>query len=850
MNNLIKNRNFWLVLALDIVLVMCAYVGAHLLRFEGRIPQPFLSALKVTLPLVMLVKISFFYWFNLYRGMWRYTSLIDFMNVVKAVAVSSVCLILLILFLYGFVGFSRSVYIMDFVLTLCLVAGVRVAIRLYLLRDTAFIHSFFRKQGRPAKRMLLIGAGAAGEQILRELIGNQHLRAAAVGLLDDNAEKVGKSIHGVPVLGTVDRIEESDVDFDEILITCPSATGAQMKRIVTACEGTGKLFKTMPSVGEVIGGRVTMKMVREVSVADLVGREEVRLEEAEIKKYLLGKRVLVTGAGGSIGSELVRQIARFRPGALALADVSEYNLYQVEMECREWFRGRAAFAGTEMSTGERGRVQPVPGEDGVPGASVGAKARAGEGVAAGAEMAVAVAETSAGAVVVDVAAYLVDLSELRPTQRMFSDFRPDVVFHAAAYKHVPLQELNPWETVYNNLLAMRNLIACATETGVDKFVLVSTDKAVRPTNVMGATKRVCEMMAAAACTPASEGEEQREEKSDEQRGMSEKKVDGVWCLVDGEKTAVGNGSQPFRRVDEQREGKSDEQRATSDLPLPPPEGDTSNEAVGRGPRARRFSPEGDNTPCTSSSVIPADAGIQENEKALDSGFRRNDNVVPGNDEILVALRPLDELGTGLAQGDTGVPQGDSGGEGDKKCHGEPAEPCTKFLSVRFGNVLGSSGSVIPLFQQQIARGGPVTVTHPEITRYFMSIPEAAQLILQAGAMGEGREIFILKMGEPVRIADLAREVIKFHGLEPDTDIEIVFTGLRPGEKLYEELITEGEGIVPTRHEKIMVLQANECGNSDILSAQLDELLRIADTFDIPAIKAKLHEIVPEYTPER
>jgi FlaA1/EpsC-like NDP-sugar epimerase len=203
---------------------------------------------------------------------------------------------------------------MDFVLTLCLVAGVRVAIRLYLLRDTAFIHSFFRKQGRPAKKMLLIGAGAAGEQILHELIGNQHLRAEAVGLLDDNAEKVGKSIHGVPVLGTVDGIEEIDVDFDEILIACPSATGAQMKRIVAACERTGKPFKTMPPLGEVIDGRVSMKMVREVSVTDVVGREEVRLEEDEIKKYLLGKRVLVTGAGGSIGSELVRQIARFRPG--------------------------------------------------------------------------------------------------------------------------------------------------------------------------------------------------------------------------------------------------------------------------------------------------------------------------------------------------------------------------------------------------------------------------------------------------------------------------------------------------------------------------------------------------------
>ena len=735
MKNLIKNRNFWLVLALDIALVMCAYVGAHLLRFEGRIPPLFLSAVKTTLPLVVLVKIFFFYAFNLYRGMYRYTSLIDFMNVVKAVAVSSVTLILLILFLYGFVGFSRSVFIMDFVLTLCLVAGVRIAIRLYLLRDTAFIHSFFNKKGRTAKRMLLIGAGAAGEQILRELIGNQHLRAEAVGLLDDNAEKVGKSIHGVPVLGTVDRIEEIDVDFDEILIACPSATGAQMKRIVAACERTGKPFKTMPPLGEVIDGRVSMKMVREVSVTDLVGREEVRLEEDEIKKYLLGKRVLVTGAGGSIGSELVRQIARFRPGALALADVGEYNLYQVEMECRDRFRGAGAGAGA-VAHAAPSSVDAVA-RTGAADTSAGAKASVGAGARTGTagsgskgdrsgQAAGASAGPRAGtAAAVEVAAYLVDLGDLRPTQRMFAEFRPDVVFHAAAYKHVPLQELNPWETVYNNLLAMRNLIACATETGVDKFVLVSTNKAVRPTNVMGATKRVCEMMAAAACS-----------KNRDSAHFSGNEINRDSALFSGNASAVAGA----RKI-----------------------GDTA----------------------------------QENQ----------------------AMSPFSQGGG------------------------------TRFISVRFGNVLGSSGSVIPLFQQQIARGGPVTVTHPEITRYFMSIPEAAQLILQAGAMGEGREIFILKMGEPVRIADLAREVIKFHGLEPDIDIEIVFTGLRPGEKLYEELITEGEGIVPTRHEKIMVLQANECGNSDILSARLDELLRIADTFDIPAIKAKLQEIVPEYTPQ-
>jgi len=617
MKLLIRNMNFWAMLATDLCLTALSYFFSYSLRFEGQIPAEYLSAIKQTILIVISIKIVTFFIFNLYRGMWRYTSLVDFMNVIKAVTASSISIILIILFFFRFQGFPRSVFILDFLLTLVFIAGIRLGIRLYLSRNQKAFFPVFGKKDRKAKRMLLIGAGNTGEHVLRELMDNPAIAMLPVGFLDDDRGKLSQEIHGVPVLGRIDQIEEIDVDYDEILICAPSATGVQMRRIVEICEGSGKPFKTMPPLGELIDGRVSLKLIREVSMTDIIGREEVRLDEEEIKKYLLGKRVLITGAGGSIGSELVRQISRFRPQAVALLDFSEYNLYQVEMECRGKFKA------------------------------------------------------------IGVEACLADLGDLRPTRRVFEHFRPNVVFHTAAYKHVPMQELNPWRAVNNNVLAMKNVIACSIDAGVDKFVLVSSDKAVRPTNVMGATKRICELMA-----------------------------------------SCGNGNSK-----------------------------------------------------------------------------------------------------------------------------------TRFISVRFGNVVGSSGSVIPLFQQQISRGGPVTVTHPEITRYFMSIPEAAQLILQAGAMGEGCEIFILKMGEPVRILDLARDVIRFNGFEPEKDIEIVFTGLRPGEKLYEELITEGEGIVPTRHEKIMVLTSDQCSSHDRLGDQIDELIRIAETFDIPAIKAKLQEIVPEYTPQ-
>lgn len=616
MKALLRNRNFWLMIAIDMTMVGLAYYGAFWVRFEGQIPAATLELVKKTLPIVIALKIALFYYFNLYRGMWRYTSIVDMINLLKASVLSSFFILLAIFFLYRLEQFPRSIIVIDYMLALFLVGGIRLAVRLYFSRSTSGFSFATSLKARKGKKLLLIGAGDAGERIIREIMENDRIKMIPMGILDDDPQKQGKTIHGVPVLGRIAMVTRLRDDFDEILITLPSATSAEMKRIVAACEPTGKPFKTMPPLGELIDGKVSLTMVREVTIADVIGRDEVHLDSREIGSFLTGKRVLITGAGGSIGAELTRQAARFSPSSLGLVDFSEFNLYQAEIDLRDQFRG------------------------------------------------------------LEAKIYLADLKNRERVERVFKDFKPHVVFHAAAYKHVPLQEANPWEAVENNLLGTKHAVENAIASGVEKFVMVSTDKAVRPTNIMGATKRVCECLAMSA----------------------------------------------------NRQGT------------------------------------------------------------------------------------------------------------------------TRFMAVRFGNVIGSSGSVIPLFRRQIARGGPVTVTHPEVTRFFMSIPEAARLILQAGSMGEGGEIFILKMGEPVRIQDMARSIIKLSGFEPDEDIKIVYTGLRPGEKLYEELITEGEGIIQTGHDKILVLRGNGI-DRERLNSEVEELIAIAQSFSAEEIKKKLCRIVPEYTPE-
>jgi len=631
MRALIRHKNFYLMLFLDAFLVVGAYLMAYLLRFEGKISLQDWESIKSSLPYILPFKLITFYFFGLYRGMWRYTSLFDLFNVLKASSASSMLIILAILFIYRFEGFPRSIFIIDGILTFIFIGGLRVTVRILLSEQDKGFHPLRqilqlrteKKLVKPRKRLLVIGAGDAAEKMVREIRENPRLRYEVVGFLDDDPGKKGMRIHGVPVLGPVGKIHKLayNDEMDEILIAVPSASAQQMRRIIQHCEATGLKCRTTPGIGELIDGKVSFKTIREVSFEDLLGRDPVNLDTESIGYYLKDKVILVSGAGGSIGSELCRQVIAFNPKNLVLLDKTENNLFHIEMEFRHRF--------PKLS------ITPVLG----------------------------------------------DVHNRGFLEKFFATIKPKVVFHAAAFKHVPIVELNPWEGVFNNIIGTRNIVEASYQSGVERFVMISTDKAVRPVSVMGATKRVAEMITS--------------------------------CYA-GEQNSIVNGS--------------------------------------------------------------------------------------------------------------------------------------RFLSVRFGNVIGSEGSVIHLFKRQIERFGPVTVTHPEITRYFMTIPEACKLILQAGAMGEGGEIFILDMGTPIKIVDMARDLIRRSGFKPDVDIEIKFVGLRPGEKLYEELITEGEGIVRSAHEKLFVLKGKNDNDLNWLNEKIEELVRLALVQDGPGIKSKLKEIVPEYQP--
>jgi FlaA1/EpsC-like NDP-sugar epimerase len=596
-------------IAVHLAIATVAYFAAFALRFDLSIPGSLALIALATMPLLLVCKLSGFWAGGVLSGSWRHVSIRDVEDIAHSNVLASTFFLAAMVFLRGLHGFPRSIFLLDLLLCSGLMGGVRLAIRLIQERSD-----------RPAIRRIetlavIVGAGSAGIRLLQEIESRARLRVGVVGFVDDDPAKLGLRVCGTRVLGTIDDLPAVIAEYEvgDVLIALPSAPGTVVRRVVQHCAGAGVRYRALPTLAELVEGKVIYTQMREVKVDDLLARDPVRLDLPHVRALIEGRTVLVTGAAGSIGSELCRQLAVYKPERLVLYDRHENGMFVLEMELRDRF--------------PHVLLEPVLGDI------------------------------------------------LLPDQlgHLFAARRPNIVFHAAAYKHVPLAEQNVVEATRNNVLGTRNVAQAAAVHGVQDFVLVSTDKAVRPTSVMGVTKRVAELV-----------------------------VQGL-----------------------------------------------------------------------------------------------------------------------------------------------PRRGC-RFAAVRFGNVLGSNGSVVPLFREQIARGGPVTVTHPEVTRYFMTIPEAVQLILQAATLGRGGETFVLEMGEPVRIADLARHMIRLSGFEPDEDIAITFTGLRPGEKLYEELVADDEEVVTTPHDRIKVLRPN--GAQPEPERWLPRLAGCVEAGDAAAIVQMLQDLVPGYQP--
>lgn len=565
---------------IDSLLIGISYYLASFIRFEGVIQYNTLNVFIKSILILIIIEISIFYIVGLYRSLWQYAGTRELVQIYLATAAGTAAV-----FAFGFITkmmFPLSVYAIAWLISIVLLGFSRFSNRLFKKRK-----KFFKKKKDYKNRVMIIGAGEAGYIVIKELENRTELKTQPVVIIDDDKWKHRANINGIPVAGDRTKIIEmaKRYNVDEIIITIPSAGKKDLSDILKICNQTRCKLKILPGVYELINEKVGVKHIRDVSIEDLLGRNEIKLNNEEVAGYLKGEVVFVTGGGGSIGSELCRQIAKFAPKKLIIFDIYENNAYDLQNELLYTYKNQIGLEVLIGSVRDKERLRQV-----------------------------------------------------------FNKYKPGVVFHAAAHKHVPLMENNPTEAIKNNVIGTLNTAQCADEFGVRKFVLISTDKAVNPTNIMGATKRMAEMI----------------------------------------------------------------------------------------------------------------------------------------------IQSLNKVSN------------------------------TEFSAVRFGNVLGSNGSVIPLFKKQIAQGGPVTITHPEIIRYFMTIPEAAQLVIQAGAMAEGGEIFVLDMGEPVKIVDLATDLIKLSGLDPGEDIKIEFTGLRPGEKLYEELLMMEEGLEKTTNEKIYIAKPLELSHDEVL----------------------------------
>jgi FlaA1/EpsC-like NDP-sugar epimerase len=600
-----------LVVAVHVLLWSAALSFSFLLRFDYNVPAVYWTFFPRWLGMFLVVRIATYYYFGLFHGMWRYSGTRDLVSILKA-ATGSTALSVIAVALLGPRMFPRSIFVIDWLASIMLVGGMRFGIR--TIREIV-LQNAVPAEGR--RKLLIVGAGDAGESLMRDIVRTHVRRYDPVGFVDDSPHKHGERIHGVRVLGPIADVANlvKEHNVQEVVVAIPSMSGREMRRIVDLCTNSGAHIRTLPGTDRLIDGKVTVSQLQSVNIEDLLGRDPVVLDAQAIEGTVRGRSVLVTGAGGSIGSELCRQICRFKPRKLILVEQAENNLFHVHRNLLALYP----------------EIEVVP--------------------------------------------YIADICDSRRLEIVFGSEHPDVVFHAAAHKHVPMMEWNPGEAIKNNVFGTKKVADLAVAHGVSKFVMVSTDKAVNPTSVMGVSKRTAEIYVQALSQRSS----------------------------------------------------------------------------------------------------------------------------------------------------------------------------TQFVTVRFGNVLGSEGSVVPLFKEQIARGGPVTVTHPEMKRYFMTIPEACQLVLQAGAMGKGGEIFILDMGEPVKVVDLATDLIRLSGLVPNEDIEIKFTGMRPGEKLFEELSVDGESVDKTVHPKIYVgrFRPNPWG---VVERCLDDLHALSDGAEPARIRGAFAKLVPEYQP--